>query len=104
MDLYKWTFKLVPLVDSALLLDCFELACTARELDMRASPYDLTDYGYEPIRIETPSGRAEYVRGQTEITEHARVLRARLHTACHDLLGNAPDRTWQDHRAGERKP
>ncbi|MFI9508475.1 3-methyladenine DNA glycosylase [Nocardia sp. NPDC052566] len=86
MDLYKWTFKLVPLLSSDLLLNCFELACTARELDMRASPYDLAGYGYAPIRIETPSGRAEYVRRQSEVAERAGVLRAELLNACLDLL------------------
>lgn len=86
MDLYKWSFKLTPLVSSDLVLDCFELARTARELDMRASPYDLRDYGYEPVRIETPAGRAEYVRAQAEIAERAAVLRRRLLAACEGLL------------------
>ncbi|UFS98849.1 3-methyladenine DNA glycosylase [Nocardia huaxiensis] len=86
MDLYKWAFKLTPLIDSGLLLDCFELACTARELDMKASPYDLAEYGYEPIRIETPSGRAEYVRRQAEVAELAAPLRARLLDSCRTLL------------------
>ncbi|MBL1074013.1 3-methyladenine DNA glycosylase [Nocardia sp. 2] len=86
MDLYKWGFKLTPLIDSDLLFDCFELACAARELDMKASPYDLLDYGYDPIRIETPSGRAEYVRAQADIVARAEPLRARLLTACRDLL------------------
>lgn len=86
MDLYKWAFKTSPLVPSDLLVDCFELACDARELDMRAGPYDLTEYGYEPIRIETPAGRAEYVRRQVGITERAAVLRARLLDACEALL------------------
>uniref|UniRef100_UPI000A832F67 3-methyladenine DNA glycosylase n=1 Tax=Nocardia amikacinitolerans TaxID=756689 RepID=UPI000A832F67 len=86
MDLYKWSFKLVPLVASQLVLDCFELACDARELDMRASPYDLTDYGYAPIRIETPSGRAEYVRRQAEIAERSATLRTALLDACENLL------------------
>lgn len=90
MDLYKWGFKLVPLIDSALLLDCFELACAARELDMKASPYDLADYNYAPIRIETPSGRAEYVRRQAEIATRSEILRARLLQACRNLL--EPDR------------
>ncbi|WP_067981320.1 3-methyladenine DNA glycosylase [Nocardia caishijiensis] len=85
MDLYKWGFKLTPLIPSALLLDCFELACTARELDMRASPYDLRALGYEPIRIETPTGRADYVRAQAAIAETADALRTRLRTACTDL-------------------
>lgn len=86
MDLYKWCFKLLPLVDSDLLLDCFDLACAARELDMRASPYDLSDFGYDPVAIETPSGRAEYVREQLALSERANALRARLLEACERLL------------------
>ena len=85
MDLYKWGFKLAPLISSDLLLDCFELACTARELDMRASPYDLSDFGYEPVRIETPNGRAEYVRAQAAIAESADALRGRMRLACAEL-------------------
>ncbi|WP_438804500.1 3-methyladenine DNA glycosylase [Nocardia alni] len=96
MDLYKWAFKLVPLVDSALLLDCFELACAARELDMRASPYDLTEYGYTPVRIETPAGRAEYVRNQADLADRAADLRTRLHTACQDLLALIPADTARE--------
>ena len=57
-------------------MDCLELAADARELDMRASPYDLRDYGFEPIAIETPAGRAEYVRAQQDIAERAAPLRA----------------------------
>ncbi|MFQ6392830.1 3-methyladenine DNA glycosylase [Nocardia sp. KC 131] len=91
MDLYKWCFHASPLISSELTLDCFELALAARELDMRASPYDLAQHGYEPIRIETPTGRAEYVRRQSEIAERARILRARLHDACLDLLAHVPD-------------
>ncbi|WP_067822236.1 3-methyladenine DNA glycosylase [Nocardia inohanensis] len=87
MDLYKWGFKLTPLIPSDLLFDCFELACAARELDMKASPYDLTAFGYTPIRIETPSGRAEYVRAQAAIADRSETLRTRLHTACTALLG-----------------
>ena len=75
MDCYKWAYKLGPLVDSGLLLDCLELAADARELDMRASPYDLSDYGFEPIAIETPAGRAEYVRAQQHVAERAAPLR-----------------------------
>nr|WP_309139014.1 3-methyladenine DNA glycosylase [Nocardia cyriacigeorgica] len=86
MDLYKWGFKLVPLIDSDLLADCFELACAARELDMRASPYDLTEYGYEPVTIETAAGRSEYARAQSALAERAAPLRARLLRACERLL------------------
>ncbi|MEU1960314.1 3-methyladenine DNA glycosylase [Nocardia sp. NPDC019304] len=86
MDLYKWGFKLVPLISSDLLLDCFELACAARELDMRASPYDLSEFGYEPVRIETPSGRAEYVRAQSELAQRAAGLRRTFLGVCQHLL------------------
>jgi hypothetical protein len=85
MDLYKWSFKLGPLIDSELVADCLDLAADARELDMRASPYDLTDYGFEPITIETPAGRAEYVRGQQDVADRAAPLRAALADRC-DLL------------------
>jgi hypothetical protein len=88
MDLYKWAFKLGPLVSSDLVIDCLRLAADARELDMRASPYDLRDYEFEPIAIETPGGRAEYVRTQQNIAERAAPLRATLSDRC-DLLLSA---------------
>ncbi|WP_328395321.1 3-methyladenine DNA glycosylase [Nocardia sp. NBC_00416] len=90
MDLYKWNFKLSPLIGSDLLLDCFALARDARELDMRASPYDLRTQGYDPICIETPSGRAEYVRRQSEVADRAAILRSRLLDACEGLLAQLP--------------
>ncbi|MGS0687548.1 3-methyladenine DNA glycosylase [Nakamurella sp. GG22] len=78
MDLYKWAYKLMPIVPSTLLLDCFRLARTIREMDMRASPYDLTDLGYPPVAIETAAGKAEYVAAQREFAHAAQVLRGRL--------------------------
>lgn len=87
MDCYKFAYKLGPLVDSALVMECLELAAQARELDMRASPYDLSDYGFEPIAIETPAGRAEYVRVQQRVAELAAPLRERLADHCEQLLG-----------------
>lgn len=87
MDLYKWCFKLGPLVNSELLVSCLELAADARELDMRASPYDLSDFGFEPITVEEPAGRAEYVRRQGVIAERAAPLRAALLAWCERLLG-----------------
>jgi hypothetical protein len=89
MDLYKWCYKLGPLIDSELLLDCLQLAAAAREIDMRASPYDLTGYGYAPICIENPAGRAEYVRRQTGIAQRAAPLRAALLKRCDLLLAVA---------------
>jgi hypothetical protein len=85
MDLYKWSYKLSPLIDSAMLLDCLELAAAAREIDMRASPYDLSGYGYPPIAVEDAAGRAEYVRCQKAIAARAEPLRAALLARC-DLL------------------
>lgn len=78
MDLYKWAIKLGPLVPGDLLLDAFELARDIRVLDMEASPYDLADHGYAPVRIETPEGKAEYVRRQRGFTARSQALRARL--------------------------
>jgi hypothetical protein len=89
MDLYKWAAQLLPLVESELVMDCLELAADARELDMRASPYDLRDYGFDPVAVETPSGRAEYVRRQTAIAERAAVFRQGLLARCHELLAAA---------------
>jgi hypothetical protein len=85
MDCYKWAFKLGPLVESELVMDCLELAADARELDMRASPYDLRGYGFEPIAIETPAGRADYVRAQQDIAERAAPLRNALTVRCETL-------------------
>ncbi|MFC8682319.1 3-methyladenine DNA glycosylase [Microbacterium ureisolvens] len=78
MDLYKWAVKLGPLVPGEVLLDAFELARDIRELDMRASPYDLRDWGYDPVPIETPDGKAAYVRAQRAFAERGRPIRERL--------------------------
>jgi hypothetical protein len=78
MDLYKWAYKLVPLVESELVADCFALAREIRTLDMRASPYDLAALGYPPVRVETPEGRAEYASAQRGFAERAAPLRTRL--------------------------
>jgi hypothetical protein len=90
MDLYKWCYKLSPLIDSELLLDCLQLAAAAREIDMRAGPYDLSDYGYSPIAVENRAGRAEYVRCQSEIAQRAGPLRESLLARC-DLLLQAAE-------------
>jgi hypothetical protein len=87
MDLYKWAYKLDPFVPAELLGDCFVLAAEIRELDMRASPYDLGEFGYPPVRIESAEGRAEYARAQAEFTRRAAPLRDRLIAHCHYLLG-----------------
>jgi len=84
MDLYKWAGKLGPLIPGELLLDCFELARDIREVDMRASPYDVSAYRaadgepLAPIAIETPGGKREYVTLQRAFTRRANALRRRL--------------------------
>jgi hypothetical protein len=78
MDLYKWTSKYAALVGSDLVADTFALAREARGLDMEAAPYDLRALGYEPIPIETPDGRAEYVRRQRDLVDKAAPLRRRV--------------------------
>jgi len=92
MDLYKFSYKLSPAIASDLKADCFDLAKDVRELDMRAAPYDLAAIGYEPVKIETPAGKATYVDAQRAFTARGSVLRRRLIEACDTLLATAPDR------------
>lgn len=75
MDLYKWAAKSMPWIGTELLLDCFELAIELRDLDMRASPYDLSAWGREPIRIETAEGRRVYEIEQRRLATDAVPLR-----------------------------
>jgi hypothetical protein len=53
---------------------------------MRAAPYDLTDLGVEPVRIETGAGKQEYVEAQRAFAERGAPLRARLTAECERLL------------------
>jgi hypothetical protein len=86
MDLYKHAYRLSPMVSSELVADCFALARDIRVLDMRASPYDLTGLGYEPVAVETSAGKQEYVAAQRRFAERAAPLRARLVEECDRLL------------------
>ncbi len=87
MDLYKWAMKLTPLVPSSLVLDCFEHARETRVLDMEASPYDVRPLGYGVVPIETPAGKAEYVRRQRALAARADELREGLLAAIAGLPG-----------------
>lgn len=78
MDLYKWAYKLLPLLPSELLMDAFELSWRIRAMDMQAAPYDLADWGYQPIRIESAEGKAEYVAQQRAFSEESAAVRSRL--------------------------
>lgn len=89
MDLYKHAFRLTPMISSGLVADCFELARDIRVLDMRAAPYDLSeldDGAFEPVRVETAAGKAEYVEAQRGFAERAAPMRARLVAECERLL------------------
>ena len=89
MDLYKHAFRLTPMIGSDLVADCFELARDIRVLDMRAAPYDLADLGFEPVRIETPEGKQEYVEAQRLFAQRGAPLRRRLIEECERLLAGS---------------
>ncbi len=84
MDVYKWAGKLGPLIPGAVLLDAFELARDIREVDMRASPYDVSGYtgadgrALAPILVETAEGKREYASLQRGFAERGDALRRRV--------------------------
>ena len=86
MDLYKWTTKLWPWIGSDFIAKTFLLALEGRELDMRASPYELSEEGYEPLCIETEEGRRQYQKEQQILTERANILRKELQSFCKRLM------------------
>lgn len=86
MDLYKFAYKVAPFLPWELTASAFEVAVAAREIDMRASPYDLSGYGFAPVRIETREGREEYVELQRCISERAAPVRAALAAGYRALL------------------
>ena len=86
MDLYKWSYKLMPWLGSDFLRETFLFAVKAREIDMRASPYDFQSLGYEPIPIETTAGRKQYESIQRELAAEAEGLRRKLLAWCELLL------------------
>jgi hypothetical protein len=104
MDLYRYAYKVAPWVSGGLLADAFLLAWESRQVDMRASPYDLAVYGLTPIPIETADGKAEYVACQRALATKAVPVRARLIEEYRRLLGrgdriaprptSAPGQRW----------
>ena len=91
MDLYRLAFRLLPFVEASIVLDTFELALDVRRTDMQASPYDVSGYGLDAVPIETPEGKAEYVRRQRAFADRARPLRRRLLALVDDLLAQAAE-------------
>jgi len=88
-DIARPPVKLGPLVPSHLLLDAFELARDIRLLDMQAAPYNLSDFGVVPVPIETPAGKAEYVRQQRGFAERADKIRSEILARSSADLGRA---------------
>ncbi|TNM68298.1 3-methyladenine DNA glycosylase [Streptomyces sp. NP160] len=86
MDVLRHAVALGPACPGDLLLDCFEAARSAREVDMRASPYDVSGSGLAPIRIETRDGKAAYAAAQRELAAAAAPLRERLLRVCEEVL------------------
>ena len=78
MDLYKWAYRTYPVLGADIVADAFALARDVRAVDMQASPYDLADLGFAPIRIETADGRSEYVQRQRDFAERGQELRYRI--------------------------
>lgn len=87
MDLYKLATHAMPWVGSELLWQCFEFAVSARQLDMQASPYDCNSLGFDPVPVETPSGKVEYERRQRALSEAAKPLRDELIERLDAVLG-----------------
>lgn len=85
MDLYKFAYKLSPYICAELVAEAFELARKAREIDMRASPYDLSHLGFSTIPVETRAGREEYVNEQRKLSMLAEPIRRQLLEACNHL-------------------
>jgi len=86
MDLYKWAAKSMPWIGSDLLLETFRLASQLRDLDMRASPYDLSAWNIRPVKVETPEGRREYESEQRRLAALAVPLRTKLIRAIQNVL------------------
>lgn len=103
MDLYKWATKLGALVPGDLWLDSFRLACDVRQTDMEASPYDLRDWGFTPLPVETPEGRREYARRQRDFADRGQKLRQRLISLLDEFFAGTTgtNRTEQDNAAAQ---
>lgn len=86
MDLYKWAFKLFPWISSDIIREAFFNALETRKVDMQASPYDATEFGLKPIKIETETGRKEYLDKQMEIHQNSQPIRHRLIEAHKEVI------------------
>jgi hypothetical protein len=65
-------------VGNEVKIQCLKLALAAREIDVRASPYDVSPFGLEAIKVETEHGRRFYKKAQAQLMDHAAPIRAAL--------------------------
>lgn len=85
MDILRWALKLQPFVASEIVADAFDLAVDIREVDMRASPYDMSAVGLPPIAVETAAGRLEYRALQKSFFLRSQPVRRQLLQAVESL-------------------
>ena len=87
--------RLFPFASSELVADALELAIRARELDMRASPYDLSsvdvtelryDFDLTPILIETESGRTKFKNLTMDLYRDSLPIRDRIIKVASSIL------------------
>ena len=103
MDLFKFALRVTPFIPSELLADALDVALTARTLDLRASPYDLsslrdsTNFDLDPVPVETSQGRKLYTDLQADILRKATPVRRQLAQAYADLSQRL------DHEEGPRE-
>lgn len=93
MDIYRWAIKRYRWIPAIILAESFFLAYRIREVDMRASPYDVSSAGLEPIRVETPEGREQYQKYQRAFFYEARMLRDSLIDAYNEILVHVTEPT-----------
>ena len=90
MDLFKYAFTLYPFCSSLLLRKTLLLALSARKIDMRSSPYDVSKYlpdgEKEPIRVETFEGRKTFAIEQESLYHRSLPVRAELIVAYNEYL------------------
>ena len=91
MDLFKYAYQLYPFCAATLLRDCIGVALAAREIDVRASPYDVAGVAHcgPAICVETPEGRKEYIELQEGLAARAAPVRQRLIDAYDLALAHA---------------
>jgi hypothetical protein len=88
MDLFRIAHLAYPLISSKLLIEALEIAISARKIDMRSSPYDVsTVAGCENvIAVETPEGRRLMMQEQEKLYLDSIDIRKNLLLALDEIL------------------